>query len=72
MGDGHTCSRGRSFSLHSMQFCPVLFNVCVESLSFKKTEEGQDLCALPLDPQLQCLKLLAFKVSEEFLAIHRY
>ena len=29
-----------SLSLHSMQFCPLLLNVCVESLSFKKVEEG--------------------------------
>ena len=47
--------RGRSLNLHSMQFRPLLLNVCVESLSFKKKKlkRGQDFCSLPLDPQLQ-------------------
>ena len=57
-----------------MQFCPLLLNVCVESLSFKKPEEGLQgpLCS-SLDLQLQYRKFLASrdfgysKVSKRFL-----
>ena len=61
-----------------MQFCPLLLNVGVESLPLKKSKEGQDLCALPLNPELQYRKFLGSrdfeysKVSLGFLAIHKY
>ena len=55
------CPRSGSLSLHFVQFCPLLLNVCVESLSFNKTEEGQ--ASYGQGPDYFLLKTAIFTVS---------